>query len=196
MSELHHADFLEPRRARRGSPASSTWTPLSSSPVAIECTTWNDKPYCRSTGVIGVPVAQASSTFAELDRYVSKMQSILAVNRLEPDVLHVVMDYPFPVSDRDYVARFTHTTEADGTEVYGWTPTTHAGAPEQSGVIRLTQLDGEWRFKPEGNNTRVTYVWEADPGGSLPDVGTVRKKAGLFAVTDIANACGTSILSP
>jgi hypothetical protein len=146
--------------------------------------------------VIGAPVDVASDTFAHLDKYVSKMGSITAVNRLETDVLHVVMDYPFPLDDRDYVARFTHRTEEGGTQVYAWTPVTNAGAPVVDGVVRLTWLDGEWRFTPEGSNTRVTYVWEADPGGNLPDVGTVRKKAGTLAVTDMANACSTHILSP
>lgn len=177
-------------------PDSADWRALQSSPVKIACTTAGGQPYCRSTGVIGVPVSQASDTFARLDQYVSKMGSISSVTRLAPDVLHVVMDYPFPLDDRDYVARFARTTQADGTVVFAWTPTTHDRAPEAAGVVRLSWLEGEWRFSPEGDNTRVTYVWQADPGGSLPDVGAVRKKAGTLAVTDIANACGTKILSP
>lgn len=177
-------------------PSSAQWTTIQSSPVRIECALEGEKPYCRSTGVIGVPVAQASETFAKLDEHVSKMGAIAAVNRLESDTLHVVMDYPFPLDDRDYVARFAHRTEADGTEVYGWVPVVHAGAPPTDGVVRLTWLDGEWRFAPAGGQTRVTYLWQADPGGNLPDVKAVRTKAGTLAIQDIANACGTKIVSP
>ena len=177
-------------------PASASWTLLQETPVRIECTTWQSKPYCRSTGVIGTPVANASSVFAQLDKYVSKMGAISLVQRLEPDVLHVVMDYPFPLSDRDYVARFTHHTEADGTEVYAWSPVTHAAAPETSGIVRLTWLDGQWRFSAEGSSTRVTYIWEANPGGGLPDVNAVYKQAGTLAIQDMANACSTQVLSP
>lgn len=176
-------------------PDSSTWTPLASTPVKIECTDYQGKPYCRSTGVIGAPVEVASKTFEQLDQHVSKMDSITSVKRLESDTLHVVMDYPFPLDDRDYVAKFAHRVDGS-THVFAWTPVTHAGAPPINGVVRLSWLDGEWRFAPEGANTRVTYVWQADPGGNLPDVGAVRKKAGYLAVLDIANACGTKILSP
>lgn len=174
---------------------SATWVQLQANPVKVECTA-SGKPYCRSTGVIGAPLATATDAFEHLDQHVKQMASITSVTRLEPDVLHVVMDYPIPFSDRDYVARFTHRTEADGTEVYAWTPVTHPAAPDDGSAVRLVNLDGEWRFKAEGDHTRVTYVWESDPGGNMPDASVVYKKAGTFAITDMANACGTKILSP
>jgi len=174
----------------------ATWTSLAATPVQIACTTFEGRPYCRSTGVIGVPQAQATAIFAEFDKYVDRMGAITRVDRLEPDVLRVVMDYPFPFEDRDYVARFTRHTEADGTVVYAWKPVEHPKAPVESGVLRLTRLDGEWRFAAEGSNTRVTYVWEAEAGGNLPDVGAVRTQAGTLAIRDMASACGTKVVSP
>ena len=175
--------------------ATATWTPLAESPVAIDCTAWKGKPYCRSTGVITAPVSQAASVFAGLDQHVAKMGAISRIQRLEADVLHVVMEYPFPLTDRDYVARFSRRQEGSA-EVFSWVPVVHAGAPVSTDTIRLTWLDGEWRFAPEGTNTRVTYTWQADPGGNLPDVGAVRSKAGYLAVLDIANACGAQLVSP
>lgn len=177
-------------------PSDAVWTTLQATPVRIECTTSGGQPYCRSTGVIGASRASAAQTFGTLDQHVAKMGAIRSVTRLEADVLHVVMDYPFPLSDRDYVARFVHRTEADGTEVYAWTPVVHSAAPPLDGVVRLSWLDGEWRFAAAGSNTRLTYLWQSNPGGSLPDVDAVRRKAGTLAVADMAAACGTSILSP
>lgn len=174
----------------------ATWAPLQSQPVRVECTSVGEAPYCRSTGVIGVPADVAAETFRTLDRYVDRMGAIAKVVRLEPDVLHVVMDYPFPLTDRDYVARFTYREDPDGTRVFAWKPVEHPQAPDTGDTVRLAWLDGEWRFAPDGANTRVTYVWQADPGGRLPDVGAVRKQAGTLAIEDIANACGTKVLSP
>ena len=183
--------------AALAAPASNAvWTLLQETPVRIECTESGGQPYCRSTGVIGTSQASASQTFASLDQHVAKMGAIRSVTRIESDVLHVVMDYPFPLSDRDYVARFAHRTEADGTEVYAWTPVVHASAPPQEGVVRLSWLDGEWRFAAAGNDTRLTYLWQSNPGGNLPDVDAVRRKAGTLAVLDMAAACGTSIRTP
>lgn len=169
------------------------WYLLQSSPVKIECIKSGTKNYCRSTGVIGVQKSVASDTFAHLDQHLSQMGAITAIDRLEPDVLHIVMDYPYPLSDRDYVARFTLRHEGE-TDIYAWSPIESASAPPKTDVVRLTWLDGEWRFAPEGNNTRVTYVWEADPGGNLPDVSAVWRKAGLLAIQDMANACGTKLV--
>jgi hypothetical protein len=177
-------------------PSDATWTLLQSSPVRIECTTVAGKPWCRSTGVIGVPVAKAADTFEHLDAYVARMGAITLVERLEPNVLHIVMDYPFPLDDRDYVAKFGHRVETDGTQVYPWTSVESAAAPPTNGVVRLSWFEGEWRFADEGGHTRVTYVWEADPGGNLPDVKAVRTKAGFLAIQDMANACGTTIAGP
>ncbi len=174
---------------------SATWKQVAATPTVIECDDSGAMPYCRSTAVIGAPFATTVATFANLDQHVAKMESIALVKRLEPDVLHVVMDYPLGISDRDYVARFTRRTEPDGTEVFAWTPIQHAGAPPDPSRVRLP-IDGEWRFKAEGTNTRVTYVWMADPGGTIYDSNMVRKKAGLYAITDIANAAGTTIISP
>ena len=103
-------------------PDSAAWSSLQESPVKIVCTEVDAKPYCRSTGVIGAPVATARETFEKLDEHVAQMGAISHIERLEPDVLHVVMDYPFPLKDRDYVARFVHHTDPDGTEVFAWTP--------------------------------------------------------------------------
>jgi hypothetical protein len=176
-------------------PATANWTNLTTSPVKIDCTDDTGRKVCRSTGVIGVPVATAVATFAELDKHQAKMEKISRIVRLEADTLYVVMDYPGMLSDRSYVARFTRRTDADGTEVFAWVPVVHAGAPDD-GTVRLTWLEGEWRFKSEGSNTRVTYVWDADPGGNLPDASLVYKQAGRLAVQDMANACGTAIVSP
>ena len=59
-----------------------------------------------------------------------------------------------------------------------------------------TAVPGQTAPPPDGGRTRVTYVWQADPGGSIPDVGAVRKQAGTLAIKDLAKACGTSIVGP
>ncbi len=176
-------------------PSNATWSSLATKPVVIDCTEDGGRKVCRSTGVIGVPVETAVSTFATLDEHQAKMEKISKIVRLEPDTLLVVMDYPGMLSDRSYVARFSRRTDPDGAVVFGWVPVTHVGAPEDN-TVRLTWLEGEWRFQDVGGNTRVTYVWDADPGGNLPDAGLVYKQAGQLAIQDMANACGTTILSP
>lgn len=175
-------------------PPTATWLLLSESPVRIECA--QGLPWCRSSGLVGVDPATAVRTFAQLDQHVAQMGAISVVDRLEADVLHVVMDYPFPFSDRDYVARFTRRTEADGTEVFGWTSIEHPKAPVDPAIVRLGWSEGEWSFKPEGGQTRVGYLWQSDPGGGIPDVTAVYKQAGYLAIRDIATACGAEILKP
>lgn len=175
-------------------PADTVWLPLSSSPVRIECA--EKLPYCRSSAVVNTDLATAVRTFSELDQHQDRMGAISKVERLEGDVLHVVMDYPFPLSDRDYVARFTRRTDPDGTEVFAWTPVEHPRAPVSPEIVRLTWSEGEWSFKAEGGNTRVGYLWQSNPGGGIPDVGAVYKRAGFLAIQDIASACNAQIIGP
>ncbi len=180
-----------------GLPAqTSTWKPLQASPVKIDCTETAAGPYCRSTGVIGAPLETAVLTFEKLDQHVAQMGSISTIERLESDVLRIVMNYPYPIPDRDYVARFDHRVDPDGSHVFVWSPIQHARAPIDPDIVRLDRLDGEWRFKSEGDQTRVTYLWQADPGGRLPDANIFRKKAGQYAIDDMAKATGSQRISP
>jgi hypothetical protein len=167
----------------------ATWTVLSGGDPYIECTEEAGEPWCRSTGLVALPVDKVADTLEHMAQHQALFESIVKIEVLEPDVMHIVLDFPVIMSDRDYVARYTPLTEGE-TRIYRWEPVTHAKAPETSDAVRLPKMAGEWRLSPKDGQTLVTYVWHAQIAGSFPEamLGTARTKAGQQALADIRKA--------
>lgn len=186
---------FSPAWALPGSDA--VWTELSSSPVRIECAEVAGEPWCRSQGVVEAPIDRVASTLEDMANQGEIFASVLSIRMLAPDTVHVVLDFPNMLSDRDYVARYTQAT--DGTaRLYRWVPVEHPEAPPQEGVVRLSKMAGEWRLEPDGGRTRVSYTWQADLSGSFPTwaLSVARKRAGWEALHDLANAQKAALTAP
>jgi hypothetical protein len=169
--------------------ADATWTVLSKGDPYIECTEVAGEPWCRSTGLVPLPVDKVSSTLENMAQHQKLFDSIVKIDVLEPSVMHIVLDFPFPMSDRDYVARYTPSTDGDA-RIYRWESVVRTDAPEASGVVRLPKMAGEWRLVPKDGQTSVTYLWHAQINGDFPDalLGQARTKAGQQALADIRKA--------
>jgi len=75
---------------------------------------------------------------------------------------------PWPVTARDSVLLVTTEEGADGslTRKLQGQPTF---IPEEKSFIRVTQVDGFWKFVPKGaDQTEVIYQVHTEPGGSVP----------------------------
>ena len=74
---------------------------------------------------------------------------------------------PWPVSNRDNVTHYTYRREGSALVVdMKGKPKDH---PEQSGCVRVSRMQGQWRFEDKGNGSiEVTQQAVADPGGSIP----------------------------
>lgn len=176
--------------------AGVAWEVLSSSPVKVECATVSGEPWCRSFGTIAAPIDGVASALQQMRSSADKFESVVKIDILSEDTLRVVLDYPAPLDDRDYVARYTYSTEGT-THLFRWTPVPNA-APVEPGVVRLPEFAGEWRLEPTADGkTRVRYTWQAAIHGTFPSWGysTAWKKAGYEALKDLAGTQGAA-LSP
>lgn len=75
---------------------------------------------------------------------------------------------PWPVTPRDSVLLVTSELGADGTltRTLKGEPTY---IPEEKGFVRVSQVEGFWKFVPKGaDQTEVTYQVHTEPGGSVP----------------------------
>ena len=74
---------------------------------------------------------------------------------------------PWPVTARDSVLKVTTTKGADGslTRTLKGEP---KYIPEEKGFVRVSQVEGFWKFVPKGDQTEVTYQVHTEPGGSVP----------------------------
>lgn len=174
--------------------ADATWTTLLEQPVLVECTgEKGPEPFCRATARFAGATPLLASTLADMPDHSEKFESIVSVVRVEPDTMHVVMDFPWPLADRDYVARYVRTDRPDGGMTLAWTSVAHAKAPPTDDVVRLENFSGSWALTPlPDGRTEVVYTWHALYGGALPDqaLNTARKKTGQEALKDLASAAG------
>lgn len=75
---------------------------------------------------------------------------------------------PWPVSARDLVIHITQEKQADGS-VLRRLQGEPGKIPPSKGFVRVSRLDGYWKFEPLADNkVRVTYEVSTEPGGSVP----------------------------
>ncbi|ROM62434.1 hypothetical protein BK653_26965 [Pseudomonas brassicacearum] len=75
---------------------------------------------------------------------------------------------PWPVKSRDSVLEVTTVEGADGSLTRNLKGVPKY-LPEEPDYVRVTQVEGFWKFLPKGaGQVEVTYQVHTDPGGSVP----------------------------
>ena len=83
-------------------------------------------------------------------------------------LLYMVLDFPFPLKDRDVVIKGKMQLEKNGTITIKNTVANNVRAKNPE-YIRLTEYQGDWTFEPQGpNKVKVTTSGYADPAGAIP----------------------------
>ncbi|MEO0600497.1 MAG: hypothetical protein AAF211_03620 [Myxococcota bacterium] len=174
----------------------ATWDTVRDDIVHIECTEQGKDFWCRADGVVAAAPDAVLKTLQNMPSHQEKFELVRSIVDLGDDTLHITIDYPSVFSDRDYVAKYTHTTDGDVHQI-AWAPVVHADAPPVKGTVRLERFEGAWRLSPTAGGTAVRYVWHADPGGSFPGWAKplARKRAGHEAIKDLAAAQGTTLVA-
>ncbi len=79
---------------------------------------------------------------------------------------YVETKFPWPFKNRDMVYKMTIDTSKD--EMIFHLTGLPDYMPERKGIVRMRKAEGYILLEPEGENTRVTYVFHSDPGKSIP----------------------------
>src|SRR5262245_46720828 len=103
-----------------------TFEQIADKPVVVSCAREPPGgPWCRSVGIVEAPIQRVADALEHMAENQALFESIVKIDVLAPDTLHVVLDYPFPFTDRDYVAKYTRTVDGT-TRHYRWVPVTNA----------------------------------------------------------------------
>lgn len=128
----------------------------------------------KAETVFNVPLERAVALIMDVERaqqWVPYMGKISILNRDDQAgefLLHVVMDLPFPLKDRDLIIQSKITRERNGT-----VNIRNRGMADsrfsQPDYIRLQDYQGDWTFQRLGaNKVKVTAMGYVNPEGSLP----------------------------
>ena len=94
--------------------------------------------------------------------------------RMEPaapksSLYYCKVDFPWPMSDRDFIARSQLRQDPDSRTVFIDVKGQPNEKKEMEDVVRIRSLDIHYELKPlSGNKTHITYRLHSDPGGSIP----------------------------
>ncbi len=179
-------------------PPDATWEVLSTKPVLVECTVVQEAPWCRSVALLSAPIEKVADALSHMESQADTFESVRSIQQLDAHTLHVVLDFPGMMSDRDYVARYSTHDEPDGVKVISWQPVVHPDAPPTNDAVRLINMEGEWRLTPRGASTEVVYLWQAELRGSFPSwaLSIAFKRTGYEVLRDLATTQGAELSTP
>ncbi len=144
------------------------WEVLAESPARVRCTRVGGRPWCEATGILDLPLHLLEQRVTDLAHYPDTFLRIRTARVLAPDIVHVTLDMPYFLADRDYVARFVRQ-EIGNTLEFSWGAVEHPQAPVGA-AVRLPRAAGSWRLEPlSPGQTRVTYTWSGELLGDFPD---------------------------
>jgi len=174
------APFLLAREAR----AEADWQPLlTQDGVSVEerNTPGRTLPELRATVEIDAGIFEVLAVIADVPRQTEWMHDCEESRRIRVEPGDVSLIYnrtgaPWPVSDRDAVLRTQASLLAPLQHVeVSFANVEDPSTPPIDGIVRMPRLVGGYDLVAiSPTRTRVTYLLDIDPGGSLPAFAVTR----------------------
>ena len=150
------------------------WENLQTGAVSITWCTYDDFPISRAETVLNHSIDKISKAIQDLDHYPDIFDRVTKINRLETDVIQIVLDMPFPFDGRDYIVKYNIENLGDRW-VFVFTAVDHPKGTLYSDHVRLPNAAGIWILTAlEPNKTKVIYAWNGELLGNFPDFGLTR----------------------
>ena len=145
------------------------WNVLQDKKIWIGWAEEGDVPWCKAQTTFPFIMDKIAEILENKTNYPNVFKRIEATTILEPEIVHIMLDMPFPITSRDYIVKYT--TYLTGNDLlYQFRAVNHEKASPTKSYIRLVNAAGEWRLSPVNNNeTKVTYTWNGELLGDFPD---------------------------
>ena len=121
-----------------------------------------------------VPMEQAVAVVLDVERtpqwvpYVGKAQVLSRDDKKGEFTLYMVLDFPFPLKDRDLIIQGEMYKDANGT-IQIKNKVTQQGKALNPNYIRLKKYEGDWTFNQlSDGKIKVVTTGYADPEGVIP----------------------------
>ena len=128
----------------------------------------------RAETVLNTSLQRAVSIVLDVDNAKSWVPNVASTRVLSQDLkqgdfkLYMVLDFPFPLKDRDLIVQGKMFKDAQGI-IHINNKATQSGVAQNPHYIRLKNYVGDWTFQSLGpNKVKVTTSGYADPEGAIP----------------------------
>jgi len=145
------------------------WNVLQDKEIWIGWAEEGDIPWCKAQTTFPFSMDKIAEILEDKANYPNVFKRIETTTMLEPEIVHIMLDMPFPIASRDYIVKYT--THLTGNNLlYQFRAVKHEKATLMKSYIRLVNAAGEWRLSPVNNNeTKVIYTWNGELLGDFPD---------------------------
>ena len=169
------------------------WENLQSGAVSISWCTYDNFPISRAETVLNHSIDRISMAIQDLDHYPDIFDRVTKTNRLDTDVVQIVLDMPFPFDGRDYIVKY-NIENLDNHWVFVFTAVDHPKGILDPDHVRLPNAAGIWILTAlEPNKTKVIYAWNGELLGNFPDFGLTR--AWVTQGNEVLNWLNETLLS-
>ena len=128
----------------------------------------------KAETTLNVPIEQAVALILNIDHAVNWVPYLSQVKMLSRDdkkgefQLYMVLDFPFPLKDRDLVVQGKMTKDAQGI-ITIQNKAIKKNYLQNDQNVRLTHYEGDWTFQKLGpQKVKVSTSGFANPEGSIP----------------------------
>jgi ribosome-associated toxin RatA of RatAB toxin-antitoxin module len=128
----------------------------------------------KAETTLNVPIEQAVALILDVDHamewvpFLSKMKVLSRDDKKGEFQLYMVLDFPFPLKDRDLVVQGKMTKDAQGI-ISIQNKAIKKGYLLNKNYVRLNQYEGDWSFQKLGpQKVKVSTYGYANPEGSIP----------------------------
>ncbi len=150
------------------------WTILQEGPVKVEWREYKGYPISRAEKILQYDMPSIAKVIQDLDRYPIIFKRVTNTKRLDSNIVHIMLDMPFPFAGRDYIVQYS--IEQDEREwTFSFFSVDHPDGSVEPGMVRLDNAAGLWVLtRLSAKQTMVTYAWNGELLGNFPDFGLNR----------------------
>lgn len=128
----------------------------------------------KAETTFNVPLEKAAALILDVDhagKWVPYVGSVKVLSRDDQKgefLLYMVLDFPFPLKDRDLVVKGKMSKDAQGM-ISIQNKAIEGGYPLNPDYVRIQDYEGDWTFQKLGNQkVKVSTYGYANPEGSIP----------------------------
>lgn len=145
------------------------WETIQETDVNLQWTNQNGFPIVKATAQMPFAIDSISKIIEDVKNYPIVFRRVNEVQILDKNIIHVMLDMPFLLSDRDYVIQYSKN-KSKATWQFSFNAIDHESAPATEKYVRLINAFGKWELSPTNENeTLLVYTWNGQLLGDFPE---------------------------